>query len=271
VTLPRALPSEAGDDGLELVTQGDEGAPILWLHGYTLDSSIWSDLWARLPGWRHLGVTLPGHAASRPLRPTEDLAALARSLAAIAAKHGARHLVGLSFGGMVALQVAAEAPAQFTHLVLGAPALGGGPIDPHAQTRNLELMRLYRERGPGRAMTELWMQRPPEIFTGAAAHPELWERLRRIIDRHSWSELADWRMQALIGLQQTPAVLARVRAATRVVIGDQEMEAFKRNAELIRRGVRGCVRDYLPGTGHLCLLESPAQAAQKLEAHFSAV
>ena len=28
-----------------------EGTKVLWLHGYTLDSSSWREMWRRLPGF----------------------------------------------------------------------------------------------------------------------------------------------------------------------------------------------------------------------------
>ena len=244
------------------------GAPVLWIHGYTLDSSIWRRLWDLLPGWRHLGVDLPGHGASPPLAPGETLATLAERIAVLALARGVRHVVGLSFGGMVALQVVAQRPAAFASLALGAPALGGGAQDRHAQARNLELMRLYRERGAGPWLGELWMRWPPDIFKGAARHPELWRELAGAVGRHAWAELADSAMQGLTNHPQPQRALRAIRAATLVLIGDEDMDAFKRSAELIRRAVPGCRRLYLPGAGHLCLLEAPDAAAKLLEEHF---
>src|SRR3954447_22432766 len=176
-----------------------------------------------------------------------------------------RHLAGLSYGGMIALQVAAECPEMFATLTLNSPGLGGGPQDPYARSRNLELFRLYKERGAGPWLTELWMQSPPDIFKGVAAYPALWARLQALIDRHSWDELQDARMQGLTGYAQTDRDLRRVRAATLLIIGEDDMDAFKRCAELIRRGVRGTERVYLPGAGHLGLIEAPAAAHTLVE------
>jgi 2-succinyl-6-hydroxy-2,4-cyclohexadiene-1-carboxylate synthase len=244
------------------------GERVLWIHGYTLDSGIWGDLWRRLPDWFHIGIDLPGHGASGEIAPEEDLPSMARRIGSVAKSVGARHLVGISFGGMVALQVAVEYPDMFTTITLGAPALGGGPQDKHAQARNVELMRHYGERGAGEWMTDLWMQSPPGIFSGAANHPELWESLRSTIDRHSWKELGGQTMQRLNHHSQSENDLARINSTTLVLIGDEDMAAFKRSAEIIRRSIPKCRRIHIPETGHLSILERPAVAAEILDAHF---
>ena len=193
---------------------------------------------------------------------------LAKRLGLFAIDQDVRHLVGLSFGGMIALQIAIEYCDAFSSLVLGAPALAGGPQDRRAQARNLELARLYRSCGPSPKLRDLWMTSPPDIFKGAAKNPALWQRLRAIVGDHRWTELADLRMQALTTVRQTESDLKRVEASTLVLIGDEDTEAFKRCAELIRRGIPHCRRVYLENTGHLTLLEQVAAAQPLIDAHF---
>jgi 2-succinyl-6-hydroxy-2,4-cyclohexadiene-1-carboxylate synthase len=258
-------------DGMVATVTSAPADRVLWIHGYALDSRIWDDLWARLPTWAHIGLDLPGHGASAPIPPGLDLVTLARQIGRFAVDADVRHLVGLSFGGMVALQVAIEFPSAFASLVLGAPGLGGGPHDRHAQARNLELSRLYRSRGAGPWLTDLWMTAPPDIFTGASAYPKLWQRLRAIVDEHTWAELGDpVGMLALTTRRQTAEQISTIEAAGLVIVGDDDMDAFRRCAELIRRSLVSarCVR--LAATGHLALLERSADLAPMLDAHFRA-
>ena len=164
----------------------------MWIHGYSLDSSIWAEIWGLLPGWKHIGIDLPGHGLSRPLLDGEDLPVVAAHVLRVARDVGSRRVIAMSFGAMIAVQAAiADSGALIDSLVLGSPGLGGGPLDRRAQVRNLELARLYRERGPGPWISELWMRSPLEIFAGAARSPALWGRLRAVIDRHQWAELLD--------------------------------------------------------------------------------
>src|SRR4029077_8416311 len=72
-----AEPLEPGPLGLGTRSTGS-GPTVLWIHGYTLDSSLWADLWQRLPGYRHIGVDLPGHGSSGPVPAGLTLPALAQ-------------------------------------------------------------------------------------------------------------------------------------------------------------------------------------------------
>jgi 2-succinyl-6-hydroxy-2,4-cyclohexadiene-1-carboxylate synthase len=255
--------------GLAVLDSGGDGPGVLWVHGYTLDSTVWEPLWSSLPGWRHLGVDLPGHGRSRPLAPDERLSTLGAEIAAIARNWGIGHLVGLSFGSMVALQAAIAAPSQFLTLTLAAPAIAGGPVDAAAEVRYGQLGELYREFGPGPHMRQLWMSSPPHIFTGARAHPRLWEQLELLVGRHGWRELASGAMRSLTTDVQAPEDLRRITADTLVLIGEDDMPAFRASAALLQRDLRRASVVEVPAAGHLCLLEAPVVCAARLHEHFA--
>jgi pimeloyl-ACP methyl ester carboxylesterase len=247
-----------------------DGETVLWIHGYTMSSSIWSELWDLLPGWSHLGIDLPGHGGSRPIRAGESLPALARSIGALALEAGVRHLVALSFGTMVALQVALERPRSFASLVLGAPALGGGPQDELVAQRYVELALAYRAIGPGPRLASLWMRSPPDVFRGAEARPELWALLSTVITEHRWAELADGTMQGLATHRQAAGEVQHVEASTLVLVGEDDLAMSKASAELLVGWLRACTRLDLPGLGHLCLIEAPERTAPLVERHLRA-
>jgi 3-oxoadipate enol-lactonase len=237
------------------------GPAVLWLHGYTMDSSLWEPLWERLPGWRHIGVDLPGHGASAPWEPGASLADTAARVAEVAREHDARRMVALSFGSSVALQLAMDRPELLSHLVLGAPTIAGAPNEPGTGRRYAQLSALYLMAGAGEHLTRLWMSSPPDIFRGTEAHPELRAGIRAVVDRHRWSELGNGALRAMSESVHTDDGLSRITADTLVTVGDQDMPAFTAAAARLSRALPRCEVAEMVGTGHLCLLEAPDAAA----------
>src|ERR1044071_7500718 len=89
------------------VGRGD-GPKLLWIHGYTLDSSAWDELWPLIPGYMHVGVDLPGHGGSAGIEPGSTLIDLGKRLSALCEEQKIDHVVALSFGTIVALQLLME-------------------------------------------------------------------------------------------------------------------------------------------------------------------
>jgi 3-oxoadipate enol-lactonase len=250
------------------------GPAVVWIHGYTMDSSIWAELWERLPGWRHIGVDLPGHGQSPPLAPGTTLADLADQVAEVCAVTRARRVVGLSLGSCVALQLAADHPDLVSRLSVGAPTIAGAPAEPGTAQRRRELTVLRRmapvmsKRIPaGELLADLWMQSPPDIFRGTEAHPELRARLRSVIIRHRWEELANGALGSVAAAVHTDPDLRRITAATLVFSGEQDMPTFIANADRLARVLPDCRVEPVRAAGHLCLLERPSDVTAALAAH----
>ncbi|MBC8165169.1 MAG: alpha/beta hydrolase, partial [Bryobacteraceae bacterium] len=248
-------------DGLIARERSGELDPVLWIHGYTLNSSAWLPLWERMPGWKHIGIDLPSHGQSRSIRDGESLSSLAGTIGELALARGVRHIVALSFGTIVATQAAIEFPDSFASVTLGAPALAGGPQDPEVEGLYRELFELAETRGIGPHLQQRWMTAPPPLFYGADSRPDLWNSLWEIGAGHSWSELTGNRMFQLINTRQSERELKRITAAFLILVGDSDMPAFRRCGELICRSVPTSRRVYLNDTGHLCMLQDPDSIA----------
>ena len=240
---------------------------VLWVHGYTMDRTLWQPLLDLLPGFRHVCVDLPGHGRSGPLSADETLPGLAARIAAIAEAEEAQRIVALSFGSAVALQLAALYPHLVSQLAIAAPTISGAQPAAGVVARERQLALLYRMTGPGAQMTKLWMASPPDIFLGAQGHPELQGRLRAVIDGHSWAEMGSGAMRSLGAHVHTDEELSRISAATLVIVGDRDMPAFSANASRLAAVVPNCAVVTMPDAGHLCLLERPGQAAAQLATH----
>ncbi|MER5779676.1 alpha/beta hydrolase [Streptomyces sp. NPDC002039] len=258
-------------DGLRTLTCGS-GPTVLWVHGYTMDATLWRPLWRLLPGLRHVGVDLPGHGGSEALCPGLTMPELAARVMGLAREQEARRWVGLSFGSTVALEMALAYPDEVDRLVVGAPTPAGGPPDPAARKRYIEMLMLRRMRGAEAAelLADLWMAAPPDIFRGTEAHPVLRAELRSVVARHSWAELDSGAMAGLSAHVHSGEDLARIRACTFALTGSADMPVFHDNAALLSRVVPRCRVHVVPDAGHLPFLEQPWAVAPLLRDHLLA-
>jgi pimeloyl-ACP methyl ester carboxylesterase len=253
--------------GVRARVRSGAGDIVLWVHGFTIDSSLWSDLWGLLPEYSHIGVDLPGHGESAPLPEGQRLAELGEILATAAITLGVRHVVGLSLGSVIATQIALSRPEAFATLCLGAPALAGGPVEPSVGFRYIELEQLFAALGPGPWMRALWMQAPPDLFTYAVRSPALRDRLIDLIDRHRWEELCGPGVARMGSEHQPIDALGQIGCRTLVLIGEHEFPAFRRTAAILRTSIPRCAVRELGDTGHLCMLESVEESAAAIAAH----
>jgi len=104
---------------------GGTGPPLLLVHGYGGAAWNFAEL-AELLAPRHRLIVpdLPGHGGSTPLPAVAGLAAYAESLVTLCRLEGEGHVdvVGHSFGGVVALRLAARRPELVRRVVLAAAA-----------------------------------------------------------------------------------------------------------------------------------------------------
>jgi pimeloyl-ACP methyl ester carboxylesterase len=259
-------PIDAIIDGFAIRSAPGRADKVLWLHGYTLDSSSWGEMWPLLPGWHHVGIDLPGHGQSDPIPAGGNLRDLGRRLGKLCAEQGIRHIVGLSFGTISAIQTAMEFPDLFSSIVLGAPALAGGPQDPEMAAVYSKLIAHYRGAGADEELVRTWME--SRAWRGIEKRPELGEALLSLVRKHPWNELASYtRMLQFTHPPQKEAELARIRTPMTILVGEFEMPAFLECARILQRCVADCSLHVLPETGHLCMLETPELSARLIDAH----
>jgi pyruvate dehydrogenase E2 component (dihydrolipoamide acetyltransferase) len=112
---------------------GNEGRPIVLIHGFGGDLNNWLFVQPALSE-RHrvIALDLPGHGGSAKDVGAGDLGTLAAALSGFmrAIDVPKAHLVGHSLGGAVALRAALDHPAQVASLTLVCPAGLGEEIDP---------------------------------------------------------------------------------------------------------------------------------------------
>lgn len=242
-----------------------DGPTILWIHGYTLDSRTWGAIWPLLPGYRHVGLDLPGHGASEPRKPGSTLTELGEQLASLASAQEVRHIVALSFGTVAALQLLIARPSQFASCVLAAPGIAGGPSEPAMIPVYSKMGMLMHFTGRTGAITDLWLKSP--AWRGIETRPGLAEAMKTVVDAHSFAELRDRSGAMLHHPPQTSAALAAIETPVLVIAGDREMPAYKTCASMLARDLRQCRVAELEDTDHLCLLQRPERGAELIADH----
>jgi len=244
------------------VITGPDDAPVVVLHG-SLGSSLvmWEPQVAPLAErFRVVRYDLRGHGGS-PAPPgpytLADLAADATALLDHLDVDRAHH-VGLSLGGMVAMQLAATAPASVDRLVLCCTAAHLPPA-----RRWHDRAATVRGEGVGAvadAVVDRW------LTAGLAADdPGLVERLLAMVLRTSAEGYAG--CCEAIATMDLRDDLTLITARTLLVVGDEDPATPREHADVIAAGVAGARVVTVGPAAHLANVEQPDAVTSHIIAH----
>jgi pimeloyl-ACP methyl ester carboxylesterase len=299
-TLPPHDPRQAAWPGGEVTsggvtlhvreTPGPQDTPAVYVHGLSGSATNWTDL-AALLATRAAGtaVDLPGFGRSRPLASRDySPAGHADALLCFLAGRGHPvHLLGNSFGGAVALTVAARRPELVRTLTLVSPAMPDLRPDPRRVSDPKLLLALLPVIGK-RARAELAAVDPR---TRAEQVVRLCFGDPTIAEEHRLAEAAaEFAARARLGWAQEAAertgkamvagwlrgeslwsVAARVQAPTLVVWGERDRLVAPRLAGRTAAALRRSRLLVLPGVGHVAQIEAPEKVARAVAGMWDAV
>ena len=250
-------------NGAELYYEiAGSGHPLLLIHAGVADSRMWDEHFDDFAGhYRVIRYDLRGFGQSMmpggAYAGYEDAARLLDFLGVAQA-----HVVGISFGGRVALDLALAYPERVTALVLGAPSVGGHR-PPAEVLRFAEAEDTALERGDLDAATELnlrmWVDGPYRQPNEVDASVR-----RRVgeMQRHAFtiSEPEDAEERPLT----PPAIerLAEVGVPTLVLVGDQDIPDKVVMAERLAAEIPGARMAIIQGVAHMLSMEKPAVFSQ---------
>lgn len=241
-----------------------DGAPLMLVHAGVADARMWEPLLPALtPSYRVVRYDMRGagrtRSAAGTYSPARDLAGLLDALGIAQA-----HVVGASFGGLVALELAATEPARVASLVLLAAALPD--IDPSPEMEGFA-------GAEGAAIEE------GRIDDAVAANVEMWARDSTPEVRALVADMqhAAFELQLREGAEEVeldPPVserLGTIDLAVTVAIGDRDVADFARVAGRLSDGLPNARLEHIRDAGHLLALDQPTAVAQLVDRHVAAL
>jgi poly(3-hydroxyalkanoate) depolymerase len=203
-------------------------------------------------------VDAPGTGGSGGYRCPRRMSGLAHTMDAMlgALGHDRVDVLGVSFGGVLAQQLAHQAPGRVRRLVLAAtgPGLGGMPGSPRVLLR-LATPRRYRQ-------PDYFRRIAGDIYGGAARYdPDatLHGSLARFTYAPSLSGYVA-QLYAITGWSSVPW-LRRLPQRTLVIAGDDDPIVPLANGRILDRLIPDARLHIVRGGGHLFVLEQPATIA----------
>ena len=229
-----------------------QGAPLLLIMGIWGGLSAWDGLVDHLPGYRTIAFDAPGIGGTDMPPYPLALPSLARFAAGVLDAVGVSqaHVLGVSFGGLVAQRLAALAPTRVDRLVLVSTSSGVL----HVPGQPAALLRLLapwqpNARDAGTAFGGR-MRRDPHLLaaldlkipTGPAAY------LYRLSGLSGW-----WSMPW------------SVPHRTLVLTGDDDPIVPEQNCRILAGYLPNARLHVVRGGGHLVLFDSAAQVASVID------
>ena len=248
------------------ISFSDEGSgpAVVLLHGHTLDRRVWDPIVPELlaADLRVLRPDLRGHG--RSTRPDSgyhfsyhaaDVTALLDALDVESAA-----VIGFSFGGGVALEIALTRGPRVAALGLLAPVMPDRPFEPVFMESLREVARTIRTEGIAEAMAGPWAANP--LFAHSFTKKGIREAVADIVKDFPGAEFLATERDRVERDWKLPNRLGEITVPTRVMVGEKEMLGFKAFAEEAASGIPGAVLDVVPNCGHLLPLEAPDAVAE---------
>jgi 3-oxoadipate enol-lactonase len=228
---------------------------VVFLHGVGGDRESWApQLKAFSPRFRAVAWDGPGYGASAPLEPM-NFPGLAASLKALLDDLGVEraHIVGQSFGGMIAQEFAATYPERVRSLVLTGTSPAFGRADGDFQKRFVA--DRLAPLDAGKTMAEL----AEGIIGGLVGDKPDPAGLEAAVGSMSRVSPATYRasMLCIVSFDRREA-LGRIAVPTLVLAGARDTNAPAPMMEKMASKIPGARYVCLAGAGHLANLEQPA-------------
>ena len=243
---------------------------VVFIHGVLNDHSVWilQTRYLAHHGWNVLAIDLPGHGRSsgEPPASVEQAADFVLALVQAAGLDQAA-LIGHSFGSLIALEAAARAPHQVSHLALlgtaapmrVSPALLEASL--HDPERAIALVNGY---------SHSTLAPPPSTLgPGTWLYGAQRALMRRVLAGNPRSNLFHTGFVACDAYRGGEAAMARVEAPVLFVLGESDQMTPPKAAQPLVRAAGSAQVRSVPG-GHDMMAEAPDAVLRALRELFGA-
>ncbi|WP_188295140.1 alpha/beta fold hydrolase [Streptomyces sp. CBMA156] len=239
------------------VRESGTGTPLVLLHAFPLNASMWSSQLDALPGMtgdeaRVLAPDQRGFGGTGLGADEPSLDLVADDLALLLDAAGIERAVvgGLSMGGYVALAFARRHPGRLSGLLLANTRA----------TADTGAVRANRERiaAAVTARDSVRLLLDEEVAAGQLGpdSQQLVERVQAMVAAAPPAAVA-WAQRAMAARPDALDVLAALRVPVAVVAGARDALVAPEEAELMVRASPDAELTVVPGVGHLSALEAP--------------
>lgn len=238
-----------GGRHVNVVRRGDDGSPVLLLHGIGGASASFT---RQLDGFagahRASAWDAPGYGDSADPGEAPGMSGYA-AVAAEALAGEAAHVVGVSWGGVIATRLAVERPDLVRSLVLADSSRGSGRA-PEGADRMLARAEELATSGAA----EFARSRGPRLVS-PLAEPSV---VDRIVDTMSRVRLPGYRFaaQSMAETDHT-GTLDALTVPTLIVVGEEDRVTGVPESHRLAEGIAGGRLEILAGAGHAANQERP--------------
>jgi pimeloyl-ACP methyl ester carboxylesterase len=264
----RAAAEEAVVNGFRMHYEDHgRGEPVVFLHGFTLDSRMWDAQRGIAKKHRMIVADMRFHGRSEaPEDSTFTLAQAADDVRALLdhLKIPRAHLVGLSMGGGYALETAVRYPERISSLTLASPSIQGIKPPPEAMAAFMKGVAAYPKEGAD-GFRRAWLADP--LFAQVNANPARRRELEAMVGAYNVDAL--FRVMAQRKPEPPPSQLdhlGEVKAPTLVMVGALDAPHMIQAGEEAAKGIPGARKIVYARTGHMINMEQPDKFNRDLEA-----
>ncbi len=251
-----------------------DGDAIVLVPGSCSTGAAWRPVAIQLrERYRCITTSLPGYGGTRERRTSSDTSIdrVAEAVEDVIAQAKAPvHLVGHSFGGLVALAVALRLRADVKSLVMLEPPavrLLDDPVDTvHAQAfrRMSDVYVAAHARGEPTAIAAMI-----DFYGGDGTFASWPERVRRYAIETTPVNLVDW--QSAYGFPLTSAGLQALSVPALVVCGGDSHPAMHRITERLAGAIGPTPRTIIADAAHFMIATHAAEVARAIDGHITSL